>query len=227
MADILQPAAHWPLASNGADLSGHGRDLTQVGTVAHGVTLGRLCAQGLGSTNYYTLASPSWLASKSAFTLVFEAYRATQATSAACAVAFGGAATVANAMYPNNSFINSGYRHFSNNVIAFAAADALPPAGQWNQIAFVVESAASAKIYRNNGTPIAYTGSSLATPESMTAIRLGNYYNGGPTQPFDGDVREVRVYLEAFTAADVDALYHYTGARRAAPGLRMGFGFGF
>ncbi len=219
-------AGYWPLAENGNDYSGNGRNFTSVGTPVHATVDGFRCAQGLNATNYYTNASVSWWASKSVFTVAGWFRRTTtDASNLHAAVTFGGAVSVATVMYPINQNITTGYREFCNNQVTFFPNDNVPTAGGWRFICRVVESAAMCRVYRDAAAAITYTATSCATPASMTGFRLGNYYNGG-VQAYDGDVRDLRVWVDrALTAAEVAELYAGAfggGASRLSLGLGLG-----
>lgn len=220
-------AGYWPLAENGNDYSGNGRNFTAVGTPVHATVDGFRCAQNLGNTKYYTIASPSWLASKSVFT-VAGWFRRTSSDAAAlhAALTFGGAASVATVMYCINQNVTTGYREFCNNQVSFAPNDNVPTAGGWRFICRVVSSTSLCTVYRDSSSAITYAATSCATPASMTAFRLGNYYNSGPTQPYDGDVRDVMLWTDrALTAAEVADVRQgaFGGSKN---GLRLGLGIG-
>ena len=219
-------AGYWPLAVNGNDYSGNGRHFTAVGTPVHAVVDGFPCAQNLGAANYYTIASPSWWASKSVFTVAGWFRRtSSDVSNLHAAVTFGGIASAATVMYPINQNITTGYREFCNNTITHAPNDNVPTAGGWRFICRVVESASMCRVYRDAAAAITYTATSCATPASMTALRVGNYYNG-TVQAYDGDIRDLRIWTgRAFTATEVEAL-RTLGPPSSSGGFGIGIGIG-
>lgn len=216
MPDITSNlAVHLRLESNGTDSSGNGRNFTMTGTVPHSAgRIGNGCTPT--ATNYYNFTNPTWLDSKSAFTVAFWCKAASYASSPA-AVSFGTAAAGGSTViYPFDSASGGGAKVFSNGVsFPFLIGGGNPATGSWQFLCYVVESTSSAKLYLNNGAPATYTAASLATAASQTHFRIGHYHNGG--QAYNGEIDEVRVYTRALDASDVAALYAYTGSETFIP----------
>lgn len=202
-------AGYWPFAVDGNDYSGNGRHFTAVGTPVHATVDGFPCAQNLGAANYYTNPSVGWLANRIVLSITGWFRRsASDAAALHAALTFGGIASQATVMYPINQNITTGYREFCNNTITHAPNDNAPTAGGWRFIARIltlnpIGPIPTCTVYRDSLDPIVYTATSCATPVSMTALRVGNYYNGG-VQAYDGDVRELRIWVDrALTANEV------------------------
>lgn len=211
MADITSNLdLYAPLNGNGNDASGNGRHFTPQGTPGYGTGILGQALIGPNTTNYLTIANPSWLNSATALTIACWVKSSTYRAGAAAWSVGGSTAGIVTVCYP----YDFGVRIFSNGGTPVdRAGDGLPANnGQWVFTCWRVFNSTSAKydFYQTSNSTWYQSTTTLncTMPATVTGLRIGMYHNGG--QGYFDDIDEFRVYRRALADADVTALMQAT-----------------
>lgn len=92
---------------------------------------------------------------------------------------------------------------FNGNLMTDAGAN---PAGELVHLAYVISSATSRILYKN-GVQIAEETDSTAWPSTLNRVSWGSFGDSTPSQAYNGDVYDSRLWKRAFTPAEVWGLF--------------------
>lgn len=217
MADITSNlVAHWkldePSGTSAADSSGNG----YTGTYTNSPTLNQTGAFGASKAVTFASASSQRVttsadsASLRGYPLTVAAWVKTSSTPSINPIA---------CKYVQSSFngwmlwLDTGkptlFYYNSNGIQVSGAASSAITTGAWHHIVMSVDSGGGVIYVDGSSVKTIAWGGSPAVATSTTPIEIGNYISSGSM--FAGTIDDVRIYSRALSAADVAALYAYTG----------------
>jgi len=203
-------AAHYTFDANGNDSTANNRHLTTIGAPVHGAGKISNAVLGLGGKSQYRLDDADFLAGESSYSIAAWVKRGSRTGAPVFSIGNWGfeSATIvcpfSTTSLPGHATGDRGDGAvvFVNGVARVKRTDAKPATGSWALVAWVVESATSAKLYVHDGATLytATTACDCTLPASGNMLLLARDDNGGC------DLDQLRIYTRALAEADVLAL---------------------